>query len=199
MSSGKRSGQTSASWMMQTYTASPPLSQSISCDGQATSYRCLILASQSRYSTPSFRLATCTWRPEKALQGHINSLNWEDTARHRSTWRNCLKEGATFQEDQLPQAAKLKQQQRKERFTTKQASPIPPPGTSHPCPHCNGVCGFRIGLRVIADDDDDDGVCVCVCVCVWTLEENSLLALLYSSTALCRTDRRCSDTQTVSL
>ena len=56
------------------------------------------------------------------------------------------REGATFPEDQLRQAAKLKQQQRKEGFTTKQAPPIPPPCTPHPCPHCSRACGSRIGL-----------------------------------------------------
>ena len=66
---------------------------------------------QSRSSTLNFQLASMHLDARKKRYKdnirtnlkklNINSLNWEDTAHHRSTWRNCLQEGATFHEDQL--------------------------------------------------------------------------------------------------
>lgn len=112
---------------------------------------------------------------------HINSSNWEGIASQRSAWRDCLHEGATLYEDLLQQAAKFKQQQRKERLSTKQVPTNPTTSTPRPCPYCKKVCGSRIGLcsrlnthnkdipgrpsysTQRTDDDDGGGVCVCAC------------------------------------
>ncbi|KAL7371989.1 hypothetical protein ABVT39_008105 [Epinephelus coioides] len=77
---------------------------------------------------------------------NIQSSNWEVTASQRRAWRNCLHKGATFHEDHLQQAARIKQQQRRERLSTKQAPTHPTTSTQHPCPRCKKVCGSRIGL-----------------------------------------------------
>ncbi|KAL7371144.1 hypothetical protein ABVT39_020405 [Epinephelus coioides] len=68
---------------------------------------------------------------------NINSSNWEATASQRP---------ATFHEDHLQQAARIKQQQRKARLSTKRASTHPTASTQHPCSHCKKVYGSRTGL-----------------------------------------------------
>ncbi|KAJ3582703.1 hypothetical protein NHX12_000331 [Muraenolepis orangiensis] len=58
---------------------------------------------------------------------HIDLKAWEDMATDRATWRNLVREGAARYNDDLCHAAQDKRRLRKERATTKQVQPKPPP------------------------------------------------------------------------
>ncbi|KAJ8389084.1 hypothetical protein AAFF_G00122900 [Aldrovandia affinis] len=77
---------------------------------------------------------------------HIDPKTWEDTATNRATWRKLVSEGAALYNNDLRRAAEDKRKLRKERVSTKKAQSQPTTTTTHPCPHCTKICGYRIGL-----------------------------------------------------
>ena len=81
-------------------------------------------------------------------QCHLSLTSWEEVALQRSMWSRMVHEGTSHLEKDLHRAAEHKRQQRKERSTTNTAphTTTTIQSITHTCPHCNKVCGSRIGL-----------------------------------------------------
>ena len=72
----------------------------------------------------------------------IDTKNWEALAQERDKWRQTIHGACAIHEKDKSDAAELKRKKRKSRPETQ-----PNPLTSdNKCPHCDKICGSRIGL-----------------------------------------------------
>ena len=73
---------------------------------------------------------------------NIDTNSWESLAQERSKWRETIHEVCAIHEKDKSDAAELKRKRRKTCPATQSKDLT----TCNKCPHCDKICGSRIGL-----------------------------------------------------